>query len=99
MDEYNLKPPIKNGCVLDECRTCIYGLTQAGRFAYIKLVKHLADDCYFPTGHTPGLFRHLTRPITFNIVVDDFGAKIVGKNNVDHLINTLKTLQYHHSNQ
>ena len=88
MEKYNLKTLIQNGCVLAEYRTYIYGLPQASRFPYIKLVKHLADDCYFPTGHTPGLFRHLTRPTTFNIVVDDFGAKIIGKHNADHLINT-----------
>ena len=90
MEEYNLKPIIKNCRFLAECITCIYGLPQAGRFAYIKLVKHLADDCYFPTGHTPELFRHLTRPTSFNLFVDNFGAKIVGKNNADHIINTFK---------
>ena len=49
MEEYNLKPLIQNGRVLAECRTCIYGLPQEGRFAYIKIVKHLAGECYFPT--------------------------------------------------
>ena len=93
MEEYILKSFIQYSRVLDECRTCIYGLPQAGRFSYIKLVKHLADDCYSPTGHTPVLFRHLTQPTTFNLVVYNFGTKIFGKHNADHLINTLKTLQ------
>ena len=88
MEEHNLKPLIQNGRVLAECKTFIYGIPQAGHFSYIKLVKHLSDDCYFPTGHTPGLFRHLTRPATFNLVVDDFGAKCFVKHNDDHLINT-----------
>ena len=69
-EEYNLRPLIQNGRVLAEFRTCIYGLPQAGHFAYIKLVKHIADDCYFLTGHTSGIFRHPTRPTTFNIVVN-----------------------------
>ena len=88
MNEYNIKPLIQNGRVFSECRTCIYGLLQAGRFAYIKIVKHLAGDYYLPTGHTPVLFCHLTRPTTFNLVVDKFGAKVFGKHNADHLINT-----------
>ena len=60
MEEYNLKPLIQNGRVLAECRTCIYGLPQLGRFAYMKIVKHPADDCYLPTGKTPGIFLQLT---------------------------------------
>ena len=90
MKEYNFKTLIQNSLVLYECRTCIYGLQQAGCFSYIKLVKHLADDCYFPTEHKPGLFGHLTLPTTFNLVVGSFGAKIFGKHNYDHLINTFK---------
>ena len=56
MEEYNLKHIIQSGCVLAEFKTCILGLPQAGRVAYIKLVRYLVDDCYFPTGHTRGLF-------------------------------------------
>ena len=89
IEEYNIKTLIQNGSVLSECITCIYGLPQAGLFSYVKLVKHLDDDCYFPTGHTPGLFFHLTRPTTFNLVVDKFGAQIDGKHNADYIINIL----------
>ena len=66
----------------------IFGLPQAGRFAHIKIVKHLADICYFPTGHTPGLLRHLTRPTRFNVFFDKFGANFFGKHYADHLIDT-----------
>ena len=38
----------------------------------------------------PGLITHVTRPIQFSLVVDDFGVKYVGKENVDHLIKTLE---------
>ena len=88
MEEYNIKPLIQNCRDLAECRKCIYDIPQSGRFAYIKLVKHLSDDCHFPTGNIPGFFLRLTRPTTFNLVVDDFGTKIVGKHNTDHIINT-----------
>ena len=59
-----------------------------------KLVKHLDDDCYFTTGHTQGFFCHLTRPPTFNLIVENFGAKIVREHNADHLINILKKRHY-----
>ena len=48
------------------------GLSQAGILAYKRLVAHLALSGYTPVQHTPGLFRHATRPVTFSLVVDDF---------------------------
>ena len=99
MEEYNLKYLIQNVRVLSECIKCVYGLPQAGRFSNIKLGKHLADDFYFTTGQTQGLFHHITWPTTFNLVVDNFGAKCFGKHNADNLINTLKTLQRHYSSE
>ncbi len=38
----------------------------------------------------PGLWRHATRPITFSLVLNDFGVKYVGKEHADHLIGCLK---------
>ena len=73
-EENNLKPRIQNGCDIAKYRTWIYGVPQAGCFAYIKLAKHLADDCCLPTGHTPGLFCHLTQQATLNYVIDNFGT-------------------------
>jgi hypothetical protein len=37
----------------------------------------------------PGRFKHDTRPITFCLVVDDFGVKYIGRHNAEHLISTL----------
>ncbi len=39
----------------------------------------------------PGLWRHELRPLTFTLVVDDFGVKFVNKEDVDHLISSIKT--------
>ena len=83
MEEYNILPLIKNNRLLSEIRTGMCGLPQYGRLAYIKLVKHLATDGYIPTVHTPGLFRHITRPKNFNLVVDNFGVKVVGQTHAD----------------
>ena len=38
----------------------------------------------------PGLWRHVWRPITFSLIVDNFGVKYIGKEHVMHLINTFK---------
>jgi hypothetical protein len=80
------------GFIYVEIRKGMYGLPQAGRLANDKLVAHLAKHGYHQAPNTPGLFRHETRNITFVLVVDDFGVKYVGKENADHLINTLKEL-------
>jgi hypothetical protein len=49
----------------------MYGLPQAGRLANNLLVKRLAHHGYHPVEHTPGMWRHKMRPITFTLVVDD----------------------------
>ena len=38
----------------------------------------------------PGLWKHKTRDLQFVLVVDDFGIKYLKKEDLDHLINTLK---------
>jgi hypothetical protein len=54
------------------------------------LHKQLAPHGYYECVNTPGLWRHQTRPITFSLVVDDFGIKYVGKEHADYLITCLK---------
>ena len=36
------------------------------------------------------MWRHITRPIAFSLVVDDFGVKYVHKDDATHLSNSLK---------
>ena len=90
MEQYNLAPLVKNGHVMVEIRKGMYGLPQAGILANNQLVKHLAKHDYHPVKLTPGIFRHKHRPVTFSLVVDDFGIKYVGKENADHLLNALQ---------
>jgi hypothetical protein len=40
---------------------------------------------------TPGLWRHVTRPIQFILVVDDFGVQYVGAEQAQNLIAALET--------
>ena len=39
---------------------------------------------------TPGFWTHAWSPMSFTLVVDDFGVKYVGKKNADHLVRFLK---------
>jgi len=44
------------------------------------------DVGFIPAKFTPGLFKHITRPISFSLVVDDFGVKYINKEDVEYLI-------------
>jgi len=88
-DQYEMDNKAVNGFVYLEIRKAIYGLPQAGILANKLLRKRLAPHGYYEVAHTPGLWRHVTRPIEFTLVVDDFGVKYVGKQHADHLLMTL----------
>ena len=68
----------------------MYGLPQAGRIANDLIKKRLAYYGYFERPHTPGLWKHFSRPTQFTLVVDDFGIKYVGQENLDHLLMALR---------
>ena len=80
----------KGYCYL-EIRKGMYGLKEAAILAYDQLVAHLAPYGYSPVPHTPGLWRHSTRPTTFTLAVDDFGIKYFTKADADHLFAALAT--------
>ena len=73
-----------------EIRKAIYGLPQAGVLANKLLKKRLAPAGYYEMPHTPGMWKHVSSPIAFTLVVDDFGVKYVNKKNADHLVAALK---------
>lgn len=79
-----------DGYVYMEIRKGMYGLPQAGILANQKLTKHLAQYGYEPTPHTPGLWRHQYRPITFSLVVDDFGIKYINVCDAEHLLHAIQ---------
>jgi hypothetical protein len=90
IEQYNLRSKAKNGFVYMEIRRAMYGLPQAGMLANKLLKQRLAKHGYYEVAHTPGLWKHISRPISFTLVVDDFGIKYVGKEHADHLLNALK---------
>ena len=89
--QYNLMKHEKGGYVYLEIRRAIYGLPQAGRLANIQLKEFLEPEGYYEVEHTPGLWRHKWRPISFTLVVDDFGVKYVGKEHALHLLSILES--------
>ena len=90
VDQYNLLCLEKDGWVYMEVRKGMPGLKQAGRIAHDRLVKHMKQFGYAPCKHTPALWKHDTRPISFTLVVDDFGVKYINKQDLQHLIDTLR---------
>jgi hypothetical protein len=68
----------------------MYGLPQSGILANELLQRNLAKDGYRSTTHTHGLWTHDNRPISFLLVVDDFGAKYVRREHAEHLMACIK---------
>eukprot|EP00804_Cyclotella_cryptica_P028183 CCRYP_011053-RC/>CCRYP_011053-RC protein AED:0.33 eAED:0.33 QI:0/0/0/1/0/0/2/0/415 len=90
IDQYHLRKKVKNRYVYMEIRRAMYGLPQAGILANKLLKQRLAKHGYYKVVHTPGLWKHTTRPISFTLIVDNFGIKYVGKEHAEHLLNALQ---------
>jgi hypothetical protein len=91
IDQYNLLPLVSDGHVYIEVQKGINGLPQAGIIANQLLARRLVIHGYRQTKCTPGIWRHVTRPIQFILVMDDFGVQYVGKEHAQHLIDALET--------
>jgi hypothetical protein len=89
IQKYNLNALAVDSWVYIEIRKGMYGLKQAGLLANQLLQTRLAPFGYYPARHTPGLWLHKSRPISFTLVVDDFAVKYVGKHHAEHLQNAL----------
>jgi hypothetical protein len=93
IDQYHLTDYVnKAGYVLVEIGKGMYGLPQAGILAHRRLTQHLAKHGYSATEHTPGLFTHSTRPISFCLVVDDFSVSYVGREHAEHLVQCISEI-------
>jgi hypothetical protein len=42
----------------------------------------------------PGLWKHVSRPIWFNLCIDNFSVKYIGVKNLEHLFSALLTETY-----
>ncbi len=80
IDEYGLRDKVDtDGNVFCKVRRGIYGLPQAGIIAQDLLTKRLHKAGYRQSKVTPGYWRHDWHPISFTLVVDDFGVKYINK--------------------
>jgi hypothetical protein len=80
----------QEGKVYIEIQKGMHGLPQAGILANELLQRNLAQDGYRPKTHTHGLWTHDTRPISFSLVVDDFGVKYVSREHAENLMTCIK---------
>ena len=88
---YNLRDKATpDGYVYCEIQKGMYGLPQAGIIAQQLLKELLKKHGYRQSQTTPGLWKHDTRPISFSLIVNDFGVKYVGEENVQHLLDTVR---------
>ena len=69
----------------------MYGLSQAGRLTYDKLVSHLVPYRYHPVHFTPSLQTHDKLKTTFTLIVDNFGIKYLAIKDIEHLKQALET--------
>jgi hypothetical protein len=68
----------------------MYGLPQAGIIAQELLETHLLKARYTQSKITPRYWKHMWCPISFTLVVDNFGVKYSSKEHVHHLTQVLK---------
>ena len=90
IQEYDLLSIASDGWTYIKIAKGMYGLLQAGKLANDLLKKRLATAGYYPCQFTTGLWRHKWRPISFTLVVDDFGVNFVGEHHANHLQKSLK---------
>ena len=76
----------KRGYIYAEIRKEMHGLPQAGGIANYFLTKNIAPHSYYQCRHTPGLWMHKWRPVTYYLVIYDFVLKYVGKKHAEHRI-------------
>jgi hypothetical protein len=74
VQKYNINALAVDGWVYIEIRKSMYCLQQSGLLANQLLQTRLAPFGYYPARHTPGLWLHKTRPISFTLIVDDFAV-------------------------
>jgi hypothetical protein len=82
IDECNPMPLACKDHAHIETQPNMCGLAQAGLLANNSLTKQLAPKGCHPCRHTPGPWHHKWKPILFSLVVDNFGAKHMGKQNM-----------------
>ena len=91
IENYKLRENVdKKGFVYVKCVRGMYGLPHALIMAQKLLKERLEKHGYHQSDKTPGFCKNDKRPISFTLIVDDFGVKYVDNKHAKHLINVLK---------
>jgi hypothetical protein len=91
IQEYDLRNKVNaTGNVHCKVQRGMYGLPQAGIIAQELLEEQLLKAGCRQGKVTPGYWKHNWQPISFTLVVDNFGVKYINETDVNHLIQTLK---------
>jgi hypothetical protein len=88
--QFDLLHKVVKGHIYLKMQRAVWGLSQAGILPNKLLRKRLAPHGYYKCKQMPGLWKHATRPISFTLVVDNFGMKYANKYDINHLIQCLK---------
>merc|ERR1712115_330883 len=91
IDHYKLKDKVdEKGNLYIHVEKGMYGLPQASKIANKLLEERLKQFDYEQSTVTPGFWKHKWRPISFTLVVGDFGVKYVGEKHLTHLLTALR---------
>jgi hypothetical protein len=71
-------------CTLSQYRTKLLLLSH--NFSNVMIDNTSSNEAHY----THGLWTHDTHPISFSLVVDDFGVKYVGQEHAEHLMSCIK---------
>ena len=90
INKYRLMNFVHNGWVYFEISNGMYGLKQDRKLGNDLLQEHLEAHGYYKRPTTPELWRHKCQPITFVLIVNNFGVEYMGQRHADHLIKSLQ---------
>ena len=94
IEHYQLQEKVFDSYAYMEIRKGMYGLLQAGILANKLLKEQLAHHGYFEQPHTPGLCNRVICPVWFNLCVDNFGIKYIGRKHLQQLYDALHKETY-----
>jgi hypothetical protein len=90
IEKYKLLKLSQDGKVYIRIQKGRYRLPQEGILADKLLQRNLAKNGYRPMQHKHGIWTHDTCPISFSLVVDDFGVKYISHEHDEHLMACIK---------
>ena len=66
---------------------------RSGQISKRSVTSNTEKHGYMEATHTPGYWKHMWKPISWTLIVDDFGFKYTNKRHMDKLLRILS--QWH----